>query len=464
MLKQCINAALRPPRGEGFDLAQNGLVDLVSIKVDLSVCEGSDGLDANYLPTPVTPVAHDVRFGELASRSNVSQSVAQSASRAGAPGDARGCARLRSVAAENQQPRRCRPPRPRRRDPRASALIAHDCDGHLGRARREVDAVAAGLQALNLSSTETGRGHDRAAERARVRGGVLRRAPRRVSSPSRSIPGTRLASCAICSTTPVRPRSSPRRRFLTPCRRYGPISRICATRTRLAATASTVRHRLPCSPSPPARAGGQPSIRRRGRGPGRPALHVGDGRRAQGRDALPSGADRQPPAGRADRAADRGARRRACCSRCRCSTRSGSTPGWARSRGTAPAASSSSGSTRPKGSRRSPATRSASSPRVPQMYVGLVRCCPTSASASPSVRVAVSGAAPLDAAARTTVPRGDRHPVFEGYGLTETAPVVTTALASPVPKAGSIGRPIPEVEVRLVGADGSEIARSARTG
>jgi long-chain acyl-CoA synthetase len=49
------------------------------------------------------------------------------------------------------------------------------------------------------------------------------------------------------------------------------------------------------------------------------------------------------------------------------------------------------------------------------------------------------------------------HPVFEGYGLTETAPVLTSALVSPVPKSGSIGRAIPGVSLRLVNASGDEI-------
>ena len=41
------------------------------------------------------------------------------------------------------------------------------------------------------------------------------------------------------------------------------------------------------------------------------------------------------------------------------------------------------------------------------------------------------------------------HHVFEGYGLTETAPVLTSTLMSEVAKPGSIGRPIPGVELRL---------------
>lgn len=75
-----------------------------------------------------------------------------------------------------------------------------------------------------------------------------------------------------------------------------------------------------------------------------------------------------------------------------------------------------------------------------------------------SVRLAVSGAASLERTVARAFTDRTGLPIFEGYGLTETAPVLTTALASPVPKPGSIGRPIPAVEVRLVGGDGSVLA------
>jgi long-chain acyl-CoA synthetase len=81
-----------------------------------------------------------------------------------------------------------------------------------------------------------------------------------------------------------------------------------------------------------------------------------------------------------------------------------------------------------------------------------------------SVRVAVSGAAPLGAAAARRFFEASGHRVFEGYGLTETAPVVATALASPAPKDGSIGRPIAELEIKLIGGDGAEIARIGPAG
>ncbi|MET8360860.1 AMP-binding protein [Micromonospora sp. NPDC005171] len=79
--------------------------------------------------------------------------------------------------------------------------------------------------------------------------------------------------------------------------------------------------------------------------------------------------------------------------------------------------------------------------------------------ATASVRVAVCGAAPLEpaVAARFTAVTG--HQVHIGYGLTETAPVLTSTLVGGVAKSGSIGRPLPGVRLRLVGADGVDLWR-----
>jgi len=93
---------------------------------------------------------------------------------------------------------------------------------------------------------------------------------------------------------------------------------------------------------------------------------------------------------------------------------------------------------------------------VPPMFIAwsLLSDCGESFA---SVRMAVSGAAPLDPAAASRFLAATGHPVFEGYGLTETGPVLSTTLASPVPKSGSIGRPVPGVSIKLVSATGEEI-------
>ncbi|GAB3586400.1 long-chain fatty acid--CoA ligase [Amycolatopsis endophytica] len=72
-----------------------------------------------------------------------------------------------------------------------------------------------------------------------------------------------------------------------------------------------------------------------------------------------------------------------------------------------------------------------------------------------TVRLLTSGAAPLHPKVLAAIREKTGLGVFEGYGLTETAPVVTSTLVTGYPKPGSTGRPLPGVEVRLVGPDGS---------
>jgi len=83
------------------------------------------------------------------------------------------------------------------------------------------------------------------------------------------------------------------------------------------------------------------------------------------------------------------------------------------------------------------------------------------------VRFALSGSAPLSAELVSRY-ASIGVPLFEGYGLTEAAPVITLNLTPAesgaggvagwaAPKAGSVGRPLPGIEVRLVDPDGEEV-------
>jgi len=74
-----------------------------------------------------------------------------------------------------------------------------------------------------------------------------------------------------------------------------------------------------------------------------------------------------------------------------------------------------------------------------------------------AVRLAVSGAAPLPPDVLTRVVDSTGVQIYEGYGLTETAPVLTTTLCSESPKPGSIGRPIAGIELRLTDDTGDEV-------
>jgi long-chain acyl-CoA synthetase len=74
-----------------------------------------------------------------------------------------------------------------------------------------------------------------------------------------------------------------------------------------------------------------------------------------------------------------------------------------------------------------------------------------------SVRLAVSGAAPLPGAVLEAFRDRFGVTIWEGYGLTETAPVVASNALGEEAKPDSIGMPLPGVEVGLVDEDGDEV-------
>lgn len=78
-----------------------------------------------------------------------------------------------------------------------------------------------------------------------------------------------------------------------------------------------------------------------------------------------------------------------------------------------------------------------------------------------SVRLFTSGNAPLAAADEAAFRARYGQPVWEGYGISESASVVTTALVTPAPVRGSVGRPLAGIELRVVGPDGQDLATDA---
>ncbi len=70
------------------------------------------------------------------------------------------------------------------------------------------------------------------------------------------------------------------------------------------------------------------------------------------------------------------------------------------------------------------------------------------------VRLVLSGSAPLSAEVIERFGKETGVAVHQGYGLTETAPVVTTTLGAPRPIEGSVGIALPGVELRLVDEHG----------
>jgi long-chain acyl-CoA synthetase len=96
---------------------------------------------------------------------------------------------------------------------------------------------------------------------------------------------------------------------------------------------------------------------------------------------------------------------------------------------------------------------------VPSMFQAWADAAGEAAAALAPARVAVCGAAPLPPATAARFAQVTGRPVHVGYGLTETAPVLTSTLTGGAPKVGSIGRPLPGVELRLVDPAGADLWR-----
>ncbi len=93
---------------------------------------------------------------------------------------------------------------------------------------------------------------------------------------------------------------------------------------------------------------------------------------------------------------------------------------------------------------------------VPGMYRAWC-ATPGLAAAMATVRLLSSGAAPLPVRVYERFAELSGRQVFEGYGMTETAPVITTTLVTGSPKPGSVGRPLPGLEVRLLDEAGVDV-------
>ncbi|MGW6417468.1 long-chain-fatty-acid--CoA ligase [Streptomyces sp. NPDC055055] len=93
---------------------------------------------------------------------------------------------------------------------------------------------------------------------------------------------------------------------------------------------------------------------------------------------------------------------------------------------------------------------------VPTMYAALLQH-PSEADVS-TLRMCISGGASLPVEILHGFERRFGCPVLEGFGMSETSPVVTFNHPDRPRKAGSIGTPIRDVEVRLLDEEGQDVA------
>ena len=94
---------------------------------------------------------------------------------------------------------------------------------------------------------------------------------------------------------------------------------------------------------------------------------------------------------------------------------------------------------------------------APAIYVAWLRAGLLADVRLPALRLAVSGAAPLPPAVLTGFAGATGVTIEEGYGLTEASPSVTSNAMGPAPRPGSVGLPLPNLELRLVDDDGGDV-------
>ncbi len=96
---------------------------------------------------------------------------------------------------------------------------------------------------------------------------------------------------------------------------------------------------------------------------------------------------------------------------------------------------------------------------VPTMYVGMLRDPEIASTDFSSLRVAVSGGSALPVEILNEFERVSGAELLEGYGLSETSPIVSFNRRGTTRKPGSIGTPVEGVEVRMVDDSGADVPR-----
>lgn len=97
-------------------------------------------------------------------------------------------------------------------------------------------------------------------------------------------------------------------------------------------------------------------------------------------------------------------------------------------------------------------------PGIPQLYRSLVQ---SPLEGPLPIRVFISGSAPLPLQVLNEFEQKFHTPLLEGYGLSEASPVVSKNPLRGQRKAGSVGLPIPNVEMSVQDADGNHLPPGA---
>ncbi len=98
---------------------------------------------------------------------------------------------------------------------------------------------------------------------------------------------------------------------------------------------------------------------------------------------------------------------------------------------------------------------------VPQMFARLASLLDEGAPdlPAPRLRYISAGGSPLEPALKARIEELWGKPLHNGYGMTETSPTISTTLPSRPAEDDSTGPPLPDIEVRIVAADGTALPR-----
>jgi long-chain acyl-CoA synthetase len=98
-------------------------------------------------------------------------------------------------------------------------------------------------------------------------------------------------------------------------------------------------------------------------------------------------------------------------------------------------------------------------PAVPPIYERLTKAAKDKGVSLEGIEISISGAMPLSAAVVDPWEAATGGYLVEGYGLSETSPVLMANPVAPSRRAGTVGLPLPNTEVRVVDPEDPEVDR-----
>ncbi|MDH6180283.1 long-chain acyl-CoA synthetase [Microbacteriaceae bacterium SG_E_30_P1] len=99
-------------------------------------------------------------------------------------------------------------------------------------------------------------------------------------------------------------------------------------------------------------------------------------------------------------------------------------------------------------------------PAVPPIYERLTAAADAKGVSLKGIQIAISGAMPLSAAVVEPWEARTGGYLVEGYGLSETSPVLMANPVGPTRRAGTVGLPLPDTELRVVDPENPAVDRA----